>query len=129
MGECVGLLGLDADDACVRPETVANNATGRRTASTADRHKHEIDTLENIEDFSPVSADAGDEQWLVGVVNVAPPIAACDVLDPFARLVEVAPVLDKLGSKRAESGILVGIVPHRDDDATADSVKLTGERQ
>ena len=92
------------------PEPVANDATAGRAAAAANRHEHEVHALERLEDFRRVGADSGDEQGLVGVVHVAPPFARGEVFDPFARLVEVAPVLDDLGAKRADRRNLVGVV-------------------
>ena len=65
---------------------------------------------------------------LVGRVDVAPSLVFDHLLDPDARLVVVAPVLDHFRAVRAHRRVLVGIVADGHDDAAADAVHAAGER-
>jgi hypothetical protein len=66
---------------------------------------------------------------LVGVVNVAPPFARGEIFDPLARLIEVTTLLHHLGAEGTYRRYLVRVGINGHDDATADGVELTGERQ
>ena len=62
-------------------------------------------------------------------MHVAPAFPRRQIFNPFARLVEVATLLDDLRTEHANRRNLVGIGAHRHDDAAADAMKLAGQSQ
>ena len=66
---------------------------------------------------------------LVRVVNVPPPFTRGEILNSFTCLVEVATVFEDLGAKGTYRRHLVRVGANGHDDAAADGVELTRERQ
>ena len=63
--------GADADDPRLQAERVADGDQPARAASAADRHEHDVDVRQRLEDLERVRADAGNQVRLVGGVDVA----------------------------------------------------------
>ena len=120
---------LHADDARLRSQAFANDGATCGAASPTNWHEDEVDALDCVEYFGRIGRDSCNELRLVGVVDVPPTFARGEVLDPLARLVEVATLLEDLGTEGAYSRHLVRVRPNGHDDATADAVELTGKRQ
>ena len=74
-----------------------------------------------LEDFPRHRADAGDQLGLVGRVDVATAAGDEFFFEVVAGLVEIAAVLDQLGSEILDRPVLVGVVSLGDDDRAADA--------
>src|SRR5581483_4191477 len=126
--ERVGALGLDADDFGAAAGAAARNRAAAGAAAAANRHEDHVDVRRLFDDLETVGADAGDEQRLDGRVDVPPRTLGEDLLEPLARLVEVAAVFDQLRAQRAHRRVLLGIVAERHDDRARYPFALTRER-
>src|SRR5262245_39290397 len=60
-------------------------------------------------------------------MDVPPAFACRKLLDAFAGLVEVAPIFDDLCAIGAHRGVLVGVVPDRDQNAALHTMEPAGE--
>ena len=121
---------LHADDARLRSQAFANDGAACGAASPADWHEDEVHALDCLEYFRSIGRDSCNQVRLIGVVDVPPTFARGEVFNPLAGLVEVATLLQDLGTEGTYCRHLVRVRPNGHDDATADGVELTrkGER-
>ena len=126
--EGVGPLRLHADDFRAAAEAGPHDRAAAGAAAAADRHEDDVGVRLLFEDLERVGADAGDQQRLVGGMDIAQAALVLQLLDALARLVEVAAELDQLGAVGAHRRVLLGIVAERRDDRARHALALHSER-
>src|SRR2546428_4819000 len=118
----------DADDPRGKAERIACGDQSADSRPATDRHVDSVQRWNRPEQLERVSADAGHDLRLERADKPHPALAReqCRVL---ARLVEIAAVLDQLGTERAHRAVLVARIAVRNDNDTPHGVAARGERE
>ena len=90
------------------------------------RHEHHVGVRHVLENFQGVGADAGNQQRLIGRMNVARAGLGRSSFAALARLVEILAALFERGAVGAHGRVLFGIVARRHEHRARHAVDARG---